>query len=100
MAVLSVELVGKEKELAVSSEKAEKVLADVTVQAESAEVAKMEVQKIKDKAQAIYDSISVDKAIAMRKLEAAKPALLEAENALLVSTSSSNISYSSAGQDG
>ena len=85
MALLSVELVGKEKELAVSSEKAEKVLADVAVQAEAAEVAKQEVQKKKDKAQAIFDSISSDKAIAEEKLEKAKPALAEAENALLVS---------------
>ena len=43
MARLSQELVGKEKELEVSSAKAEEVLADVTVQAESAEVAKKEV---------------------------------------------------------
>ena len=83
VAQLSVELVGKEKELAVSSAKAEKVLEDVTKQAEAAEVAKQEVQKIKDKAQAIFDSISLDKATAEQKLEAAKPALAEAEAALL-----------------
>ena len=83
VAELSVELVDKEKELAVSSVKAEKVLADVTVQAEAAEVAKQEVQKKKDKAQSIFDSISIDKRIAEDKLEKAKPALIEAENALL-----------------
>lgn len=83
VAELSVELVEKEKELAVSSVKAEKVLADVTVQAEAAEIAKQEVQKKKDKAQSIFDSISIDKRTAEAKLEAAKPALIEAENALL-----------------
>ena len=83
VAELSEELVDKEKELAVSSVKAEKVLADVTVQAEAAEVAKQEVQKKKDKAQSIFDSISIDKRTAEDKLEKAKPALIEAENALL-----------------
>ena len=64
VAELSVELVNKEKELAVSSQKADLVLADVTIQAEAAEIAKQEVQKKKDKAQAIFDSISMDKSIA------------------------------------
>ena len=79
---LSKELVLKEKDLAVASEKAGAVLKIVTSKAQAAENIKIQVQRVKDEAQAIVDSINADKVVAKAKLEAARPALEEAEAAL------------------
>ncbi|NWI56803.1 DYH5 protein, partial [Calyptomena viridis] len=79
---LSEDLAMKEKDLAVTSKKADEVLLEVTMKAHAAEKVKMQVQKVKDKAQAIVDDIAIDKAAAEEKLEAARPALEEAEAAL------------------
>uniref|UniRef100_A0A8V0ZBE3 Dynein axonemal heavy chain 8 n=1 Tax=Gallus gallus TaxID=9031 RepID=A0A8V0ZBE3_CHICK len=82
VAKLSKELAVKEKELAVASVKADEVLAEVKVSAEAASKVKNEVQAVKDKAQKIVDEIDIEKMKAENKLEAAKPALEEAEAAL------------------
>lgn len=59
-------------------------MKEVTISAKAAESVKNEVLKVKEKAQAIVDSIAVEKEIAESKLEAAEPALLAAEEALNV----------------
>lgn len=54
----------------------------MTVSAQAAEKVKASVQVVKDKAQHIVTSIEAEKSVAEGKLEAARPALEEAEAAL------------------
>lgn len=54
----------------------------MTHRAREAETTKNQVQQAKDRAQRLVDVIAADKAIAEQKLEAARPALEEAEAAL------------------
>jgi len=58
------------------------VLVEVTDRARQAEIVKNQVMKVKVKAEALVESIAKEKAIAEEKLEAARPALEEAESAL------------------
>ncbi|XP_072296528.1 dynein axonemal heavy chain 8-like [Eucyclogobius newberryi] len=82
VAQLSKELVVKEQELAIASVKAEKVVAEVKVSEAAATIKRNEVQTAKDRALKIVTEIVKEKAIAEEKLEAAKPALEEAKEAL------------------
>ena len=59
-------------------------MAEVTVIAKAATIVKNEVQVVKDRAQKIVDGIEIENVFAMAKLEAAKPALEDATNALNV----------------
>ena len=52
------------------------------MRAKEAETIKIRVEKVRDKAQALVNDIAIDKAKAEEKLEAARPALEEAEAAL------------------
>ncbi|CAG0890517.1 unnamed protein product [Cyprideis torosa] len=76
------ELTVMEKDLAIASEKAEMVLAEVTARADEAEKFRNQVQRKNDDAQALVNVIAIDKALAEEKLEDARPALEEAEKAL------------------
>lgn len=80
--ILKKDLAVMEQELAIASQKAEHVLVEVTEKAKQAEIVKNQVQKVKEKAEILVAYIAEEKALAEEKLEAAKPALEEAEAAL------------------
>lgn len=63
---------------------AEVILQSVSDVAEAAEIVKAEVAKIKQAAEVLVRKIEVDTNVAKAKLEAAQPALDEAEAALNV----------------
>ncbi|KAL5105018.1 hypothetical protein TcWFU_009077 [Taenia crassiceps] len=79
---LSEGLVVMERELAAANQKAEAVLARVKEQAGAAQTVKEQVQVVKDRAETLVEAIGKDKGIAEERLEAARPALEEAEEAL------------------
>ncbi|KAI9206840.1 dynein heavy chain and region D6 of dynein motor-domain-containing protein [Polychytrium aggregatum] len=82
VATLQEQLVVKEKELAIASKAADAVLVEVTASTAAAEKVKDAVFKVKTKSEAIANAIKADKTYAESQLEAAKPALEEATNAL------------------
>lgn len=80
--ILKRDLAEMEKDLVQASQTAETVLVEVTERAMQAETFKNQVQKVKEKAEQLVACIAEEKALAEEKLEAAKPALEEAEAAL------------------
>ena len=80
--LLSLELEVKEKDLEVANKEADVVLEKVKAKATSAEQIKAAVKIDADKAREMTASIEEKTALAQGKLEAAKPALLAAEEAL------------------
>jgi len=79
---LKKDLADMEVELQAASEEAERVLDFVKERAEEAEGIRNRVQKSKVIAEQLVQDIEADRIIAEQKLEAAKPALEEAEAAL------------------
>lgn len=84
--ILKQELAVKEREIAVATEDAEKVLVSVLASSEIANKIKEEASIVMEKAETLVANISVDQQEAEKKLLAAKPALDAAEAALLVRT--------------
>ncbi|GJQ67798.1 hypothetical protein Trydic_g16579 [Trypoxylus dichotomus] len=80
--ILKKDLAVMERELVEANRKAERVLSEVTEKAMQAESVKNQVQIVKEKAQALVEQIAIEKGFAEEKLEAARPALEEAEAAL------------------
>lgn len=81
---LKKELIVKEQEMKVATDAAEKVLDEVLAASEITNKIKEEATIVKDKAEGLVAIISVDQQEAEKKLLAAKPALDAAEAALLV----------------
>ncbi|KAF5398986.1 hypothetical protein PHET_07645 [Paragonimus heterotremus] len=79
---LRVVLALKEKELLEATENAEGVLRRVLEQAQVAEQVRNRVLQVKGKCESIIHTITVDRLAAREQLEAARPALIEAEEAL------------------
>ena len=75
-----------EKELAVANNKAEEVLVTVTERARESESVKKSVMQKKEAAETIVKTIEVDKGVAETALEAARPALEEAEVRTIVNS--------------
>ncbi|UYV82972.1 DNAH8 [Cordylochernes scorpioides] len=80
--LLKIELAEMDKELIIKNAEAQLVLNEVTQVATAAEKVKAEVMTVKTRAEKIVSDIKSDKAVAEVKLEAARPALEEAEQAL------------------
>ena len=76
------QLAQMEKDLEVANQRAERVLTEVTQRAKEAEIIKEQIVKDKEKAEAIVNNIEIDRKGEEEKLEAAKPALNEAMEAL------------------
>ncbi|KFB36573.1 AGAP007675-PA-like protein [Anopheles sinensis] len=80
--VLRLELAEKEKEIVVANRAAELVLTSVTESQRAAELVKADVLAVKNRADVLVDQIQADARVAEQKLEAARPALEQAEAAL------------------
>lgn len=76
------ELAVTEAELDAATKKAAAVLSNVTERAKEAEIVKNQVKNKKEKAEILVATIGKEKALAEQKLESARPALEEAEDAL------------------
>lgn len=83
---MKVELKEKEKTLAVAQEKSAILLQDITASTAKAEKKKAEVQTVKDSLASEASQIAMQKDVVERDLEAAKPMLADAENALKMIT--------------
>ena len=79
---MKVELKEKEKTLVVAQEKSAVLLQEITASTAKAEKKKAEVQAVKDTLATEAEVIAQQKDVVERDLEAAKPMLAEAENAL------------------